>query len=287
MDDETTQDQQELHDLAELYAVGALTPEEDTAFAAHLSTCPDCSELVREYREGLAELVPEELPVQESIRADVMARIRELPQVPRAEPETATETATTTTTGSVTETAAGSVPDPRGASPRPSSVDALPPTDIRRPARRSRPIRAFALGAAFALAACLGIFAIAERPWEGPDEAERVGSIVAAPDARTFREASADGQGMLTVVVAPSQGTAVLTAEDLPSTTAGQVYQAWWFDAGGTPVSAGVLTSSTGARSVTVLSGSVDGAVAVAVTAEPDGGSTAPTSDPIGVVPVG
>lgn len=271
MDDD---DQQELHSLAELYAVGALTPEQDAAFAEHLPTCPDCQALVGDYLETLAELVPEGLQVRSHVRTDVLARIRELPQVPRD--EAVPDEATRDEVGSPSPSPSPDPPSTDG----PSSAAGLGPTSHPSPSpppvRQGGRARWAALGAIFALAACLGLFAVVERPWEGPDDTERIGAVVAAPDARTF-ETQGDA-GTLTVVLSPSQGTAVLTAEGLPPVASGHVYQAWWIDPQGAPVSAGPLTGATGSRSVTVLSGSAVEASQVAITVEPDGGSRAPTT---------
>lgn len=297
----TADEQQELHDLAELYAVGALTPEQDAAFSAHLDTCPECRALVADYLETLVDLVPRELQVPTHVRTDVLARIRDLPQVPREQTQQDTTTAeATASTAAPSSTPSGAVfgqpgpipatdvPNFGGAAPS-SSPQIVPATGRPRPESAARPRRGararfVALGAGLALAASLGAFAVIERPWEGPDEAERIGSVVAASDARSFQQES-DG-GTVTVVVSPSQGTAVLTAEDLPPVASGEVYQAWWIDAQGEPVSAGTLSSASDARSVTLLSGSAQGAVTVAVTVEPDGGSKAPTTEPISAVDV-
>lgn len=46
----------DLCELAELYVLGALTPEETAQFAAHAEACSECKELVSEYRQVLDHL---------------------------------------------------------------------------------------------------------------------------------------------------------------------------------------------------------------------------------------
>lgn len=74
-------------------------------------------------------------------------------------------------------------------------------------------------------------------------------------------------------------GRTVLVAENLPPVPEGKTYQIWVIK-GDTPQPSG-LFETQGDSIATLVENPVKGANAVAVTVEPDGGSTAPTSDPI------
>lgn len=65
-----------LHDLAALYAVGALEPEEERAFETHLDGCEACQRELTQARDGIAAVAldaAEEPPAE--MRRAVMARI--------------------------------------------------------------------------------------------------------------------------------------------------------------------------------------------------------------------
>ncbi len=79
----------------------------------------------------------------------------------------------------------------------------------------------------------------------------------------------------------------LLIAANLPPAQAGKIYEMWVIPKGGAPRPAG-LFQSQGGTAMHILSGPLDvGALgAVAVTLEPETGSSAPTSTPIIVAPV-
>ena len=74
-------------------------------------------------------------------------------------------------------------------------------------------------------------------------------------------------------------GRAVLMAEDMPSASEDEVYEAWLLH-DGVPEPAGIFEPHDGAAAMPI-EGSVEGADAVAVTLEPAGGSSLPTSEPL------
>jgi hypothetical protein len=79
----------------------------------------------------------------------------------------------------------------------------------------------------------------------------------------------------------------LLIAANLPPAQAGKTYEMWVIPKGGAPRPAG-LFQSQGGTAMHILSGPVDLASlgAVAVTLEPEAGSSAPTSTPLIVAPV-
>lgn len=84
-------------------------------------------------------------------------------------------------------------------------------------------------------------------------------------------------QAQATLVYAPAQQSAVLTATGLPSLASGHVYEAWLIR-GGTPV--GIGTSDTDGKLVLRLSRDLSGYQVVAITIEP-GVQTRPTTTPV------
>lgn len=81
-------------------------------------------------------------------------------------------------------------------------------------------------------------------------------------------------------VLAFSRRNAVLVAEDLPELEQGETLQIWVIDKDDVPHAAGVFEPRDGMITVPV-DGSLEGAEAIAVTVEPEGGSEQPTSDPM------
>jgi hypothetical protein len=79
----------------------------------------------------------------------------------------------------------------------------------------------------------------------------------------------------------------LLIAANLPTAQSGKIYEMWIIPKGGAPRPAG-LFQSQGGTAMHILSGPLDVGTlgAVAVTLEPEAGSSAPTSTPIIVAPV-
>ena len=73
---------------------------------------------------------------------------------------------------------------------------------------------------------------------------------------------------------------AVLVVEDLPSAPEGKTYEAWILRED-IPEPAGLFEPNDTGAAAAPLEGSIEGADAVAVTVEPSGGSSSPTSDPL------
>ncbi len=73
---------------------------------------------------------------------------------------------------------------------------------------------------------------------------------------------------------------AVLVAEDLPSLPEGETYETWILRED-VPEPAGLFEPDDAGVAAAPIEGSIEGADAVAVTVEPSGGSSSPTSDPL------
>ncbi len=92
-------------------------------------------------------------------------------------------------------------------------------------------------------------------------------------------QGSGEAQDVQGEVVELGSGRAILMAEDLPSAPEGKAYETWLIH-DGVPEPAGIFHPQNG-QTATRIEGSLQGADAVAVTVEPSGGSSMPTSDPL------
>jgi len=159
-----------------------------------------------------------------------------------------------------------------------ATVRPLPPetpVPVRDQPRRRLP----ALLAAAALVAVAGTRAVvwqqtrSDAPTVSP--ADRV---LDAADAQRF-EIDLPGGASASVVRSVSQGRAVLITHDMPPAPSGRVYEVWLQTPAGTMERAGLM-SRAGSRTV-LLDGDAATATGAGITVEPEGGSDAPTTDPI------
>lgn len=236
------------------YAVHALPVGERAEFERHLAVCEACAQEVRELtatagRLGLAETVTPPPEMRERVLRQIATVRQEPPRVP---------------TGPV----------------------------VRAPGRWARSLPKPALAAALAAAASLGGVAVwqhqvaqdaRQQAAASQRRAAELAGVLAAPDARVHSGKLPHG-GSGSVVVSHSANRAAFVASGLPAAPSGKVYELWYAD-GGTMRPAGLLD---GGHATTVLmDGKVDGATAMGVTVEPDGGSPQPTSDPLLLIPFG
>jgi anti-sigma-K factor RskA len=89
------------------------------------------------------------------------------------------------------------------------------------------------------------------------------------------------------VLVNPRLGV-LLIASNLPALAPGRTYQMWVIPKGVAPRPAGLFQSSSQGTAMHILSGSLDPSMlgAIAVSVEPEAGSTAPTTQPLIVAPI-
>lgn len=104
-------------------------------------------------------------------------------------------------------------------------------------------------------------------------------TVLSASDAQTATT-QVPGGGSVRVVYSASEDAAVALTKDLPALDEGRVYQLWMIDADGVHPQDTVTGNSS-----SVMKG-LGGAESVAVTIEPAGGSTKPTTAPIATVRV-
>ncbi|WP_436772802.1 anti-sigma factor [Yinghuangia sp. YIM S09857] len=113
------------------------------------------------------------------------------------------------------------------------------------------------------------------------DRQAQLGQVLSAPDARAAGTRFGNG-ATGTVVVSAGRNQAVFLAAGLPEPPPGSVYQLW-YARDGHMAPAGFLPYDR-VSSAALLTGGADGATAVGVTVEPDGGSPQPTSAPVAVI---
>ncbi|MET7758168.1 anti-sigma factor [Streptomyces sp. NPDC005389] len=244
------------HLSAAAYVLHALSPAEEAAFENHLAGCEVCRRDVSVFEGTAARLASvETAPVPEGLRVRVMEQVSRTPQDRRQR-----------TTG------------PRGG--------------LRRNGLR------LALAASIVAAAALG--AVAVREHEEADEARAQAAqaleqartaggafadVLTAPDATVHTGELSDG-AEAAVVVSRAQAKAAFTARGLPALPSGTVYELWYAGEAGDLRPAGLL-DETGDRATRVLDGPLGNAVAVGITVEPAGGSEQPTTEPLGIIPIG
>jgi anti-sigma-K factor RskA len=93
-------------------------------------------------------------------------------------------------------------------------------------------------------------------------------------------QGSGEAESARVELMRTDDGMTVLTAEDLPEIPEGRTYQVWLIE-GDRPEPAGLLEPGPDATAAAVVGGSIEDANTIAVTVEPDGGSDAPTTQPV------
>jgi anti-sigma-K factor RskA len=248
------------HLLSGAYALDAVTPEE----AELVESAMEQSEELRSEVVGLTDtavalgLGLQPVAPRPQLRASILDAIEHLPQEAPARPATADEFPATAAA------APAQVPD---------DVPAMP-TGMHVPARRRRRRRPMALLAVAAAAVLLfgGGFLVQRTLLEPQSE---YSAISTASDVQKS-SASIQGGGTATVLWSRSEHrtAVVLNGVEAPR---GKVLQLWSMR-GGTITSAGLYEDG---ERYALISGTPSSGELLAVSVEPDGGSTQPTTKPI------
>ena len=251
----------DLHGLSGAYALDALTGLELDQFEHHLHRCPPCENEVRGFRETATRLA---LAVAASPPAGLRERVL--------------------TAASVTRQL-------------PPEVSQAPPARLRRARqgqarlRRARSpwlprLAAAVTAAAVAAAVALGVIQSSTQHQLDRAQAENrsVAAVLAAPDARLAVHRTTAG-GVATVVASQSRHALIISTAGLPALSGGKVYELW-FLSGQTARRAGLLPAPAAGRTAPLLASGLAAGDAVALTVEPAGGTSHPTTKPIVVVPL-
>ncbi|GAA1601786.1 hypothetical protein GCM10009804_67930 [Kribbella hippodromi] len=181
----------EVHTLAGPYVLDALPVHERTRFEAHLKDCAFCRTEVDELREAAVKLATQvATPPPPHLKADVMAAIEHVRQLP---PQ---------------------VPEEDGPAQR-------------RYSRRS--VLALAAAAVAAVTAGGVAIDQYRRRSEQTEANQRISAILAQPDARTVHGAVSGG-GQATVVTSAQANAAVVILKGLPKLPAQRTWQLWMID---------------------------------------------------------
>ena len=159
-----------------------------------------------------------------------------------------------------------------------SSPDATPAADPS--SRRAGLWRLFGPGG-LAAAAVLAFVAIGMFAWNASLQEENQALQGELQGQQTYAlEGTGAAQEVRGEVVRLGDERAVLVAEDLPSPSEGETYETWILRED-VPEPAGLFEPDDAGVAAAPIEGSLEGADAVAVTVEPSGGSSSPTSDPL------
>lgn len=246
----------ERHSLAAPYALDALEPGEHKRFEKHLRRCDPCAAEVRALREDAVRLAwSTAAPAPAAMRDRVLMAVRTTPQEPTpmtfAEPQA----------------------QARARAHRPPSRarhSAFSPFLV--------PLASTTAAAALVVAALFGMQASRTQDQLDQERAQarEIAHVLGAPDARASVGRGANGLGM-SVVASASQRTAVVTAAGLGTPSNGRVHQLWLMRPEEKPRSLGLLDGDT----PLMATGLNTNATSLAVTVEPSGGSSQPTTAPV------
>jgi anti-sigma-K factor RskA len=245
-------------ELAEIYALDAVSDDERDAIDSYISTAPEAereafNERVRQAREALALT----FAVEEEPPAGLFERT--LAQLPEAQSPAQ---------------APGRIASPE---------DELQAARQRREERR-RPsaVRKWLIGVAAAAVLALGGLGIGSYVATQNDPVNQV------LQAQDVREATVEvtGGGRATVAVSASKDAVVVRMKDVPPPPAGKVYQMWLIPKDGSdPVSQGLMDAEALSRPAVVKG--ISSASALGITVEPAGGSESPTMPTVAAAPLG
>jgi anti-sigma-K factor RskA len=246
-------------ELAEIYALDAVSDDERDAIDSYISTAMEAereafNERVRQARETLALT----FAVEEEPPAGLFERT--LAQLPEAPPQSSAEA-------------------PAGV---PASDDELQAARQRREERR-RPsaVRKWLIGVAAAAVLAVGGLGIGSYVATQNDPVNQV------LQAQDVREATVDvtGGGTATVAVSASKDAVVVRMKDVPPPPVGKVYQMWLIpEDGSAPVPQGLMDAEALSRPAVVKG--ISSASALGITVEPAGGSESPTMPTVAVAPL-
>ena len=239
----------DLHGLSGAFALDSLTGLERDRFEQHLHGCPPCESEVRGFRETATRLA---LAVAASPPPGLRERVLTLASLTRQ---------------------------------LPPEVSEMPPARLRLARGPWLPRMAAAVAAAaVAAAVALGVVqsSTQQRLTQVQAENRAVAAVLAAPDARLASRRTTAG-GVATVVASPSRRALIITTSGLPALSGGKVYELW-FVSGQAARRAGLLPVPAAGRTAPLLASGLDAGDAVALTVEPAGGTSHPTTKPIVVM---
>lgn len=238
-----------IHDLVELYAVGALEADELVAFESHLRSCEQCAISLSEMTEFLTELENNiAVDPPPGLRASVMDEIQNTPQI-------------------------GLQPDPIGEPAESGNSESGNVIDLTaHRERRLSPAMLTSVAAAFTLIVIGALAFMAVRSTTTFD------SVAQAADAEVI-DLQGDSDAEVTVAWSESEGQLAVMANGLDSLSGDLTYELWFFEED-QPVPAGLFVPND--EGVVEFVGDFAGDPSLwAITVEQAGGADVPTTTPI------
>lgn len=246
-------------ELAEIYALDALSDEERGLIDQYVKDAPEGPEFlerVRAARETLAVSFTAEEEPPAGLFDNIMERIAK-------------------------ETAAPAAADPAAPAAEAAAVDELAAARAKREERRQSGARRWIIGAAAAAVIALGGIGVGAYVAEQNDP---VNQVLQAQDVQK-QSASVPGGGTATISASSAKDSFVVLMDGVAPAPEGKVYQLWTLPKDGSaPVPQGTMDAQTLSRPAVVKG--LSSASSVAITVEPAGGSRAPTTAPVLVVPL-
>jgi anti-sigma-K factor RskA len=275
----------EFHAEVGAYALDALDESERAAFERHLAGCASCQRELAEFTETAVRLgaLADEAPPAE-LRASVLDAIRAVrPLAPEddpsltAPPAPGPRRAVTPSWEPVPAGEPGETGRPRRSFDLASS-DATDELAARRLRRRSR-LLTLAVAAATVIALALGgwTYTLHREQQVVAAQAAAATRLLSAPDVRTY-PLTVDG-APATFVVSKSLDEAMFVGSNVPEAPSGRTYQLWTLDADQHPTPDARFAGGPNTR--TFMDGDIRSAAYLAVSDEPEGGSTTPTTTPV------
>lgn len=260
-------------DLAELYALDAISDAERAAIDRYISAAPDAErsaflERLRQARETLAASFTAEAEPPADLFARIVSQLPSLAQLPADGPITVVAPATTAM--------------PAEQSPA-EALDELAAARVRREERR-RPAGARRWLTAVAAAAVIALGGVGVGAYI-TDQNDPLNQVVRAADVREASVPVSAG-GTATVLISSSKDAVVVKMNDVPAPPAGKVYQMWLIPKDGSaPVSQGLMDEAALSKPAVVKG--IASAAALGITVEPVGGSATPTFPTVAAAPLG
>jgi anti-sigma-K factor RskA len=253
-------------DLAEVYALDAVSDSERTAIERYISTAPTTErnlfeERVRQARETLAV----SFAAEEEPPSGLFDRI--VAQLPA-------------------QSSNASVRPPLVHEPVKEPAGKLPAAELgaarrRQEERRRAPgIRNWLVGVAAAAVIALGGVGVGAYVDNQNDPLNQV------LQAQDVRQATVEVSGGGTVSISPSKDAIVVKMNGVPAPPAGKVFQMWLIPKDGSaPVSQGLMDAEALSKPAVVKG--IRSAASLGITVEPVGGSTSPTLPTVAAAPLG
>ncbi|MGY4540195.1 anti-sigma-K factor RskA [Arthrobacter sp. UYNi723] len=258
-------------DLAELYALDAISDTERAAIDRYISAAPDAErsaffERVRQARETLAASFTAEAEPPADLFARIVSQLPSLAQLPADGP-----------------TAVTAAPAMPAAQPPAEALDELAAARVRRDERR-RPAGARRWLTAVAAAAVIALGGVGVGAYI-TDQNDPLNQVVRAADVREASVPVSAG-GTATVLISSSKDAVVVKMNGVPAPPAGKVYQMWLIPKDGSaPVSQGLMDEAALSKPAVVKG--IASAAALGITVEPVGGSATPTFPTVAAAPLG